>query len=562
MGKVAPVHRESGTDHVGTAHAVLAVDAPAAMSEVQRQLLLANQAILGELSLPQVLQRITGVAREVVNARYAALGVTGADGTMEQFVVDGIDEATQRLIGDPPRGRGMLGALISDHRAIRVPRISEDPRSSGFPPHHPAMESFLGVPIRSRQGIYGNLYLTDSESGAFSAEDEELIGALATTAGIAIQNARLYDDSRRRQRWALATAEINANLFDPDGDRDSLQQIVDMVLELADADVVSLVRPTEDPQQLLVVVAAGRAMDEIVGLKYPIAHSLARQAMSTGRGLVLDRPEGHGYQVHLVRFVDVGPVLAVPLAGRSGARSAMIVGRVRGRAQFGDADLEMAEAFSNHAAIALELAEVRADRERLALFEDRDRIARDLHDHVIQRLFAAGLSLQGMAAGADPVRGARLTDVVETLDATIQQIRTTIFELREPADGAQGARAAIVSVVTQASEALGFMPRVVFTGPLDTVVDGGMLDDVQAVLREALTNALRHARATDIRVEAKAAAGALTLTVVDDGVGIGSSGRRSGLHNLAERASRRDGTCRVSRGARGGTELVWRVPLG
>ncbi len=367
-------------------------------------LLRANQAILGELSLPRVLQLITRAAREVAHARYAALGVIGSDGGVEQFVVDGIDEATQRLIGDLPQGHGLLGAMIEGDAAIRVPRIADDPRSSGFPPHHPPMESFLGAPIRFRQNTYGNLYLTDSESGSFSSEDEELIRALATTAGIAIQNARLYDDSRRRQEWALAAAEINANLFDPDADQDPLQQIVDTVLRLAESDVVSLVRHSESPEQLVVVVAAGQAADRIVGLRYPVRNSLAALAMSTGRGLVLDDAEGHGYQVHQVRFVDVGPLLAVPLSGRSGARSAMIIGRSRGGRQFGAADLEMAEAFATHAAIALELAEVRADRERLALFEDRDRIARDLHDHVIQRLFAAGLSLQGLAADANPER--------------------------------------------------------------------------------------------------------------------------------------------------------------
>ncbi|MGH3339279.1 MAG: GAF domain-containing protein, partial [Propionibacteriaceae bacterium] len=363
-----------------------------------RRLLTANRSIVQELSLPAVLHRIVDTARDVAEARYAALGVIGADGLLEQFLHVGVDEQTVQAIGELPKGRGVLGALIEDPQPIRLTRIADDPRSSGFPDGHPPMTTFLGVPIRSRDSVFGNLYLADRiDGGPFTAEDEELVLALAATAGIAIENARLYEESRRRQEWLRASGEISRQLLDPEAEySDTLHRIVTSVKRLASADVVTLVRPTDDdPSQLEVVVATGAAERELVGLRYPKRDSVAWQAMQQGYGVRLEAVDQlPAVYLHLRPYVPVSQAMALPLRDETGPRGAIVAGRITPHTPFTDADLDMAEAFAGQAAIALELSDARADQQRLGVLVDRWRIAGDLHDHVIQRLFAAGLSLQ------------------------------------------------------------------------------------------------------------------------------------------------------------------------
>jgi len=228
-----------------------------AQHRIQR-LLEANRTIVSELSLPAVLRQIVQSARETAGARYAALGVIGSDGLVEEFIHVGIDDTTVAAIGDLPKGRGLLGALIGHAEPIRLPRITDDPRYSGFPPAHPPMTTFLGVSIRNRDQVFGNLYLTDRLDGNdFTAEDEELISALAATASIAIQNARLYEESRQRQEWLRASGEISRNLLlSEDTDIDTLRRIAVSVKRLAAADVVSVVLPLLPGEEELEVVTA------------------------------------------------------------------------------------------------------------------------------------------------------------------------------------------------------------------------------------------------------------------------------------------------------------------
>jgi signal transduction histidine kinase len=533
-----------------------------AMQDRLRLLLDANRSIVGALSLSTVLRRIVEVARELVGARYAALGVIGVDGLLEQFIHVGMDDATVRAIGQLPKGLGVLGALTEDAKPIRLTRIQDDERSSGFPAGHPPMESFLGVPIRSHDEIFGNLYLTEHENGAFTAEDEDLVLSLAATAGIAIENARLYEDSRRRQRWAQASAEINEVLLDAERQQDPLELITSTVKRLADADVVTLVVAAQQPETLRVAVATGDAEAELLGLHYPEKQSLVALAMETGRGVQVGSvDETQGYHVHLAKFVDVGPVMAVPLSNGSGPRGALMLGRRKGHAPFRPIDIEMVESFAHHAAVAIELEEARADQQRLAVLQDRDRIARDLHDHVIQRLFAAGLRIQSVAAMAKelPVAG-RLGEVVNDLDATIRQIRTSIFQLREPELGQPSLRTAVLEVLRQATPHLGFDPSVQFAGPIDTLADDGLIADVQAVIREALSNAARHANATQLLVLINAADGQFRVEVSDNGSGLRKNKRRSGLKNIASRAEQRGGHLIIDQPESGGTTLQWTIP--
>ena len=529
-----------------------------------RRLLTANRSIVQELSLPAVLHRIVDTARDVAGARYAALGVIGADGLLEQFLHVGLDEEAVREIGELPKGRGVLGALIEDPNPIRLTRIADDPRSSGFPDGHPPMTTFLGVPIRSRDAVFGNLYLTDRiDGGPFTAEDEELVLALAATAGIAIENARLYEESRRRQEWLRASGEISRQLLDPEADHaDTLHRIATSVKRLASADVVTLVRPTDDdPSQLEVVVATGAAERELVGLRYPNVDSIAWQAMQEGHGIRIEAVDQQpGVYLHLRPYVPVSQAMALPLRGETGPRGAIVAGRIIPHAPFTEADLDMAETFAGQAAIALELSDARADQQRLGVLEDRDRIARDLHDHVIQRLFAAGLSLQSIASTAnDEVVEQRLTRTVDELDETIRQIRTTIFALQD--DSSRSLRGTALEVVDQLAPLLPVRPDLQLVGPLDTVVDDAIISDVEAVLRESLTNVAKHAQAAKIRVRVQADTQRLALTVTDNGVGLGTSTRRSGLANLHRRAERHGGEFGVSNAPEGGLRLRWSIPL-
>ena len=529
-------------------------------------LLSANQAIIGDLDLSAVLRRIVEAARELLHARYGALGVIGPGGTgLEQFVHTGIDSDTVRLIGHPPEGKGLLGALIDDPQPIRLAEISQDVRSVGFPPNHPPMSSFLGVPIRVRDEVYGNLYLAERESGEFTAEDAELAAALAATAAVAIENARLYEQSRRRQRWLQMSTEVTRRLLSLEGEH-PLELIARSLLEMAEADVVSVALPSPDTGLLTVEVAAGVQAEHLRGMTFPTERTLSAMAIRTGTPLLLNNVARQtDYHVHLTEVLDVNAVMALPLVGSRSTYGALLVGRATGGKPFSADDLEMATTYATHAAVALELAEARADRQRMILLEDRDRIARDLHDHVIQRLFAAGLSVQSLQAAVSPQHGERLHRIVSDLDDTIRQIRHTIFQLRRsgPA-GTEPVRSAVLDVIAALSPLLGFEPRVQFSGAIDILVDGDLKDDIIAVVREALTNIARHARATAAEVTLDAHAGWLSVVVADDGVGLGGSERRSGLANLRERAEQRGGSLTIDSAdalARSGVALSWRVPL-
>lgn len=529
-----------------------------------RQLLKASHSIVQELSLPAVLRRLVATAKDVSGAKYAALGVIGGDGTLEQFLHVGMADDTVRAIGELPKGRGVLGALIDNPKPIRLSRISEDPRSSGFPDGHPPMTTFLGVPIRSRDVVFGNLYLTDrADGGPFTAEDEELVLALAATAGTAIENARLYEESRRRQEWLRASGEISRQLLDPEADyAETLHEIATSVKRLASADVVTLVTPTRDhPVQLEVIIATGAAERELIGIRYPTENSIAWRAMQDGQGVRLAFVDQHpDVYLHLRPYVPVSQAMALPLRGEAGPRGAIVAGRLIPHAPFTASDLDMAGTFAGQAAIALELNDARAVQQRLGVLEDRDRIARDLHDHVIQRLFAAGLSLQSIAATVeDDTLHERLSRTVGELDETIRQIRTKIHELQE--DSSQSLRGTALAVVDQLAPLLPARPDLSLIGSLDSISDEAIIADVEAVLRESLTNVTKHAHATQVRVRIQAGKQRLHLTVIDNGVGLGHSTRRSGLANLSRRAERQGGYLEVGDSVEGGLRLRWSIPI-
>ena len=541
-----------------------ATPAPEA-EERLRGLLRASQSIVSDLALEVVLRRIVEAACDLLQARYGALGVLDPEGNgLEQFIHVGIDGPTADLIGTLPAGKGVLGALIDDPRPIRLEHIADDPRSVGFPEHHPPMRGFLGVPITVRGAVFGNLYLTERLSGSFTDEDVELARALAASAAVAIENARLFEDARRRQEWLAASTSATVQILSSPAE-EALAVVAETVHRLAEADVVTVVLPSADGRRLSVPVAVGQEAESLMGASYEIEGTLTEHVLSTGRPVMVNDPDdAEGRLVFLRGFVPVGPVMVLPLAGRDDPRGTLVVARLADRPRFRATDLETATTFATHTALALELADARRAAQRMAIFEERDRIARDLHDHVIQQLFAAGMSLQGIGLGlGDRPEAQRVEQVVDSLDAAIKQIRASIFQLRDHL-GPQGLgiRAAVLELVSEVAAGLPTEPDVRFSGPVDSVVDATLADDVLAVVREALTNVSRHAEAEEVVLGLTATSTLLELRIADDGRGLGPSSRGSGLDEVVRRAVRRGGSCVIDELRPGvGTVLRWQVPI-
>ena len=519
-----------------------------------RGLLRANALVAGELSLPVVLRQIVTAARDLLGARYAALGVLGRDGGLEQFVHAGMDDELVARVGDLPYGRGILGLLISEPVPIRLPDLSAHPASAGFPPGHPPMTGFLGVPVRIGEEIFGNLYLTEHSGGSeFTADDEELAIALAAAAGAAIANARRFAESERRRRWLDASAELTPRLLSA-GAGASHTLIAEYAAAAAEADFAALTVP-HGPDQVIVAGVAGELTAGMMNRMAPLADSLTGQAIRTGKpGLVTgDRCQAAAAALG----ADTGPLVVVPLAAGEQVRGALMLGRLAAHARFTETDLDMAISFAGHAAVAMELAQARIDQIILAQAEDHDRIAGDLHDHVIQELFALGMRLEGHAARSDRVAAERINGYVDTLDEVIKKIRTSIFGLQRPLRAPAGLPARIIEIIEEHTPQLGFTADVSFVGPLDPGPGETLAHDILAVTRESLSNCARHAHATAVSVSLALRDELITLDITDNGRGLGTPARSSGLSSMRRRAERNGGTFQLSTPASGGTCLSW-----
>jgi signal transduction histidine kinase len=526
-------------------------------------LLEAVVAVGSNLELEVVLRQIVEAAVSLVNARYGALGVIGDGGRLAEFVPVGLDEDQIARIHHWPEGHGLLGELITDPKPLRLSDISAHPRSFGFPEGHPAMKTFLGAPVRIRDEIFGNLYLTEKEGGAeFDEEDEAVLVALGAAAGVAIGNARLYEEARRQQQWLRASAEVTQRLLSGTEPEEVLALVTRLALEMSGADLVVLALPEGDGSQLVIEHAAGEGAEDSLGLVLPVTGSVSGIVLDSGKPLSLDDFSGDERAAPAARArMHLGPAVVFPLGAPGNVRGILTAGRRPGSMPLAAPAVEMLVSFAAQAGVGLELAEHRREAQRLAVFEDRDRIARDLHDLVIQRLYATGMSLESVSArlgDADSRR--RVSSAVDDLDETIKQIRSAIFGLHARPDDEAGLRAQILEVANQAAIALGFTPALRMSGLLDDGVPADVAGHLLGALREALSNAARHAQAT--RVEVTVEGGAeLVLLVRDNGVGIKENGRRSGLANLADRAGLLGGSMRTGPADGGGTELEWRVPL-
>ncbi|GGO16676.1 histidine kinase [Microbispora rosea subsp. aerata] len=524
-------------------------------------LLEAVVSVGGELDLETVLRRIVETAATLAGARYGALGVVGDDGTLVEFVPVGLTEEEIARIEHWPHGLGLLGLLIKEPRPLRLARIRDHPESYGFPPGHPPMTGFLGVPIRIRGEVFGNLYLTEKRGGGeFSEEDEAIVVALAGAAGVAIENARLYEDTRRRETWLRASAEITTSLLSGARTPRVLTLLARRARQMAAADAVVILLPEDGARTLRVAIAdGGTAGPAARGRRLPVEGSLAGRAFVHGEPQVVDDVGDTDLLTAVGDAADAGAVCAVPLGSPGAVRGVLSLSRRPGRVPFSRPEVCMLHSFAGHAAVALELDEARRDAERLGLLEERDRIAKDLHDVVIQRLFAVAMTLSGAARLEEhPKVAARLRTAIDELDGTIRQIRSTIFALQAPAGGL---RARLVELAEGAREPLGFMPALRLEGQLDTRVPGPVGEHLLAVAREAISNVARHAHATRATVTVRLDRDRLTLLVEDDGIGIPARGRRSGLRNLCDRAESLGGSCAAEARAAGGTRLCWSVPL-
>jgi signal transduction histidine kinase len=526
-------------------------------------------AIGSGLELPATLRQIVQAAVTLADARYAALGVIGPDHrSLVEFVYTGIDEAARRRIGSLPTGRGVLGTLIHDPHPVRLADIADHPDSYGFPPNHPPMRTFLGVPVRLRDEVFGNLYLTEKRGGGrFTADDEVVVQALAAAAGVAIENARLFQQTRRRQRWLEASAEITTALLSGADPEQVLPQIAARAGELAGADstVIALPDPAAAGDRLVVTVAVGDRADELRGTVLPVDGDSAPSRVFRS-GTVESTPDINDGPAPAPAFPLApthGPALFVPLGGGGTVLGTLIAFNRLGGPEFTAEAAAVTAAFAGQAALALQLAQAQRAQRQLAVYADRDRIARDLHDHVIQRLFATGMLLESgvRQAAAVPALQKKLHAAVDDLDHTIKEIRASIFALQAPpedVDRSLGQR--LVAVVEQTTAGTGLSPSIQVTGPVDALVPDDVADHALAVLREALSNVVRHANAGAASV-AVAAGDTLRVEVVDDGVGLPDTGRRSGLANLAGRAEQLGGTLHTGPAAGGGTRLVWEIPL-
>ncbi|MEU6772303.1 GAF domain-containing protein [Streptomyces sp. NPDC046759] len=520
-----------------------------------------------ELNLEQVLHSIVEAAAALVDAKYAALGVIGPDGSrLSAFHTVGVTEEQISTIGPYPEGHGILGELIRHPEPLRIPKISEHAASYGFPSGHPPMSSFLGVPIRIRDQVFGNLYLTEKRGGReFDEEDESVLSTLAVAAGVAIDNARMYEDSRLRERWLRANAEIGHSLMSGSDRAWSLGLIAEHAREISGSALAAVALPMEGTKSLTVEIAVGVDADAHRGLVLPLDESLmglsyTATAPVTSDDVVSDpriTPEPP-------RFEGLGPAVAVPIGtGEGGARGVVLVAREAGRPVFLEKETELLQGFAAQAAIAMELAERRQDAQQIALLEDRDRIARDLHDLAIQRLFATGMTLQSAGRFIEhPEAAERVLRAVDDLDETIKIIRSTIFGLRARVGGAgKGLRSRVVRAVDEATPVLGFTPSVRIEGLVDTDVPSEIADHVVAVLTESLTNIARHAHCDRAQVALTTDGREVRLRVSDNGVGIPPDGRRSGLLNMAERAESLGGGLEAGSAGGGGATLDWHVPL-
>jgi signal transduction histidine kinase len=527
------------------------------------RLLETGLALAAELSLPAALQRIVELAAELTGAHYGALGVLGRDGTITEFITTGISEAERAAIGHIPHGRGILGVLIDDARPQRLHDIAEDPRSVGFPPNHPPMRTFLGAPVTARGQVYGNLYLTEKEGGQdFDADDERALILLAAQAGVAIENAHLYEQAQDRARRLEAVRAITTAILASTDNAEILGLVVHHARELVGADLATLALPA-GTDRLLIEAADGLLAEELQGTTFPTEGSVTGEVLRTGKAVALADASADDRIAQPIVRAHLGPALFIPLAVRGRILGTLTVANGRGGPLLRETEVQLVETFAEQAAVALEYARLQGELKRLAVLEDRERIAKELHDGAIQALFAVGMGLQGSAllATDDDLRG-RLQNAVEELDRVIRDLRNYIFGLRPGILADRQLGQALHGLAEELQQRTGVLV-ITEVDPAAAAELTGQAADVVQLAREALSNVSRHAEAATCRVSLYRSEDGGVLEVDDDGRGFDpatATGTGTGLRNLRERAEGLGGRAEIDSTPGQGTRVRVTIP--
>jgi len=537
-----------------------------AARDQMEQLLQVIVEIGSDLNLDATLSRIVRAAKELTSAPYGALAIRDPDGALISFSHDGIDADAVQRIGPLPVGEGVLSLSLLNVPALRLDDLTKHPAAVGFPEHHPQMQAFLGVPITIRGKVFGNLYLTHDEPGRVFAESDEVAArALAIAAAVAIDNAQLFERERMSVTWMDASREITtALLTSVEPGFAPLQLIAARACALTDAEqAIVLVPvdadlPTDEVDALVISAAVGLNAAEVIGQRIPVDTSTSGKVFRSGEPMIT---EALSYPIQA--FTDVGQRSAIlmPLRAHDQVAGVIVVARGADQSPFDDSYLDVVSDFATHAALALMLASGREHARQLTLVAERERIAHDLHDHVIQRLFAAGMDLQGTVARArSPEVVDRLNRTLDDLQTIIEEIRTTIFQLKTSPENDSGFRTRIQQVISDLTENRDIVTTVRMHGPL-TAIGGELSEQAEAVAAEAISNAVRHSGASKLTVEVSVD-DMLTLDITDDGCGIpADNSRHSGLANMQHRAEQVGGRCEIANQPDGGTRVHWTAPL-
>jgi signal transduction histidine kinase len=556
--------QESGSAFAGLGQRGL--DELLAARDQIEQLLRVIVEISSDLDLDATLRRIVHAARDLTSAPYGALAVRDPGGTLISFLHEGIDADRVRQIGPLPVGKGILSVSLLDTPALRLDDLTQHPAAVGFPEQHPAMRAFLGVPITIRGTVFGSLYLThDDPARVFSESDEVAARALAFAAAVAIDNAQVFERERASVKWLDASREITtALLSNVEPSRLPLQLIAERACALTEAEQAIVLVPVDadlaidEIDTLVVSAAVGLNAAEVLGQRVPVDGSTSGSVFRSGMPLIT---EALTYPIQA--FTDVGqrPAIVMPLRTHDEVAGVIAVARGADQPPFDSSYLDLVSDFATHAAIALMLASGREHARQLTIVAERERIAHDLHDHVIQRIFAAGMDLQGTVARVrSPEISDRLNRTLDDLQTIIEEIRTTIFQLRSPLGTDGDFRNRIQRVVADLTENRDIATALRMHGPM-TAVGGELAEHAEAVTAEAVSNAVRHSGASRLSIEVRVD-DMLTVDISDNGCGISvDNSRHSGLANMSYRAVQVGGSCELSRPSEGGTRVHWAAPL-
>lgn len=533
--------------------------------------------LASELDVDALLQRIADLSREVIGASYGAVGVLDEAGALKRFVYSGIDEETAKKIGDLPRGRGLLGAVVREGRPLRVTEISEHRSSYGFPPNHPPMHTFLGVPIIVRGRIFGRLYLTEKHGAAeFTKDDERIALTLASQAGVAIENANLYDEIRARSQQLarlieeLSSVERVGDLLISGGSLDELlRSVVEEACRLTGASRSTLALLDGATEELVVSQAVGSVSDELIGTRLAPGSSKADAVMKRTTGEVVDDlaadDEVHEDTIRLLGNPSRGAFVPL-IVGSRGIGSLACYDRLDGR-PFSSDDLVVMQMLANQAAIAIENDRLTEALRDMAVLEERERISKELHDGVIQSIYSVGLSLQGSISmlERDPALSKqRIDESIAELDNVVRDVRSYIFELRPKMVEELGLAHAVRELARDFEvNSLAHTTVRLEDDACDRLREEQHTHVIQ-VVREILSNIARHARASEVVVSCASDDDEVALEILDDGVGFDPEAvsRGHGLSNMEERARKLGGKIEIEPREYRGTRHLLRVPVG